>query len=93
MWLTIVETDGHGVIEEHLLSQSEQGDEFLLMGLRLKEGIDPSRFHTIAGRPLDPARIGDLISHEMIEWTEHGRLRVTHNGFPVLDSVVADLAA
>lgn len=93
MWLTVVETDGHGIMEEQLLSQSEQGDEFLLMGLRLKEGIDPSRFHTITGRPLDPERIGDLISHGMIEWTQQGRLRVTQEGFPVLDSVVADLAA
>jgi putative oxygen-independent coproporphyrinogen III oxidase len=93
MWLTVVETDGHGIVEEQLLSPSEQGDEFLLMGLRLSEGIDPARFQAITNRPLDPARIGDLITHNMIEWTDHGRLRVTQEGFPVLDAVVADLAA
>ena len=37
------------------LSRAERATEFLLMGLRLEEGIDPMRFEQIAGRPLDPA--------------------------------------
>ena len=93
MWLTVVESDGHGLIEEDLLSSEEQGDEFLLMGLRLTEGIDPNRFRLIADRVLDPGRIADLEADGMIEVTPEGRLRVTSEGFPVLDSVVADLAA
>ena len=44
MWLTQVESEGHGLIENALLSAEEQGDEFLLMGLRLREGIDSARF-------------------------------------------------
>ena len=93
MWLTVVESDGHGLIEEDLLSAEQQGDEFLLMGLRLTEGIDPNRFRLIADRVLDPARIADLEAEGMIERTPDGRLRVTSEGFPVLDAVVADLAA
>ena len=93
MWLTVVETDGHGLIEDETLSHEEQGDEFLLMGLRLAEGIDPARFEALAGRSLDPARVSSLIAEGMVEMTPAGRLRVSAEGFPLLDAVVADLAA
>jgi oxygen-independent coproporphyrinogen-3 oxidase len=63
------------------------------MGLRLAEGIDLARFEAIADRPLDPVRIAALREHGMIETDASGRLRVTPEGFPVLDAVVADLAA
>ena len=93
MWMTVVETEGHGLVEEEVLSASEQGDEFLLMGLRLTEGVDPLRFEALAGRPLDRNRVSSLVADGLVELTEDGRLRVTQEGFPVLDSVVADLAA
>jgi oxygen-independent coproporphyrinogen-3 oxidase len=93
MWLTVVETEGHGLIEDSTLSATEQGDEFLLMGLRLSEGIDPARFARLSGRRLDEARIKSLVDDGMIARAPDGRLRVTQVGFPVLDSVVADLAS
>jgi oxygen-independent coproporphyrinogen-3 oxidase len=93
MWLTIVETEGHGLVEDMSLSPAEQGDEFLLMGLRLGEGIDPARFVELTGERLDPARVAALVGDGMIELTGDGRLRVASSGFPLLDSVVADLAA
>ena len=92
-WLTRVEADGHGLITDDELTSEERGDEFLLMGLRLAEGIEIGRYQELAGRQLDPVRIADLSSHGLIETTSEGRLRVTLPGFPVLDAVVADLAA
>ncbi len=92
-WLTRVEADGHGLITDDMLTRDEIADEFLLMGLRLAEGIDTVRFEELAGRPLDAGRIGALREHGLIETTTQGRLRVTLFGFPVLDAVVADLAA
>ncbi|HUZ67048.1 MAG TPA: radical SAM family heme chaperone HemW [Beijerinckiaceae bacterium] len=93
MWLNVVEIDGHGLVEDEPLSTEEQGDEFLLMGLRLAEGVEPLRYEAITGAPLDPSRVVSLIADGMIEQTSEGRLRVTQFGFPVLDAVVADLAA
>lgn len=93
MWLTCVETEGHGLIEDELLSHEEQGDEFLLMGLRLSEGIEPTQFEALAGRLLDRSRVSSLVEEGMVEMTQHGRLRVSPSGFPLLDAVVADLAA
>ncbi|MGZ5896214.1 MAG: radical SAM family heme chaperone HemW [Xanthobacteraceae bacterium] len=92
-WLMRVEASGHGRTTDDLLSRDEMADEFLLMGLRLNEGIDPARFIALAGRPLDPDRIASLNVDGFVETTPEGRLRVTRSGFPVLDAVVADLAA
>ncbi len=92
-WLTRVERDGHGLVTDDVLTREEMADEFLLMGLRLAEGIDPLRYAALAGRTLDPARIAALREHGLIETTAAGCLRVSMPGFPVLDAVVADLAA
>jgi putative oxygen-independent coproporphyrinogen III oxidase len=93
MWLTQVETEGHGLVENELLTAEEQGDEFLLMGLRLTEGIDPERFARLSGRALDQRQISALTEDGFLVADETGRVRVTPQGFPLLDSVVADLAA
>jgi putative oxygen-independent coproporphyrinogen III oxidase len=92
-WLADVETHGHGVITDEVLTREEMSDEFLLMGLRLAEGIDIKRYAELSGRPLDAERIRALCDHGLVETTPAGRLRVTLPGFPVLDAVVADLAA
>jgi putative oxygen-independent coproporphyrinogen III oxidase len=91
-WLALVEANGHGLVTDQLLARAEAANEYLLMGLRLVEGIDLSRFQGLAGRPLGAEQIAHLAQHGLIE-TGAGRLRVTATGFPVLDAVVADLAA
>lgn len=92
-WLGLVERDGNGIVEREVLGAEAQGDEFLLMGLRLTEGIDPARFTALSGRVLDPRRISALVADGLIRQHPDGRLAVTAEGFPVLDAVVADLAA
>ncbi|WP_082145185.1 radical SAM family heme chaperone HemW [Microvirga massiliensis] len=92
-WLALVERDGHGILDEEALSSEAEGDEFLLMGLRLTEGIDRGRFTALTGRALDEGRIEDLAREGLVALRPDGRLAVTAAGFPVLDAVVADLAA
>jgi oxygen-independent coproporphyrinogen-3 oxidase len=92
-WLMRVEASGHGITTDDRLNSEERADEFLLMGLRLAEGIDPRRYAALSGRALDPRRIALLREEGAIEVDASGRLRVTQAGFPVLDAVVADLAA
>jgi putative oxygen-independent coproporphyrinogen III oxidase len=92
-WLDRVERDGHGLVEEEALTATQEGDEFLLMGLRLREGIDPARFERLSGRALDEGRIRDLEGYGFLARRPDQRLAVTRAGFPVLDAVVADLAA
>ncbi len=93
VWLEKVEAWGDGIVVDDLLTAEEEGDEMLLMGLRLAEGIDLDRYGRLAGRALDPARLNDLMANGMVERTGSGYLRATRAGFYVLDAVVADLAA
>ncbi len=92
-WLRQVEKQGHGITEVERLSAEAEGDEFLLMGLRLTEGISPARFAALTGRELAEDRVRVLQEEGLVEQTRTGRLRVTRSGFPVLDAIVADLAA
>jgi putative oxygen-independent coproporphyrinogen III oxidase len=92
-WLGSVESQGHGLVTDEPLSRAEAADEYLLMGLRLAEGIDLNRFETLAGRPLCAEQVAYLTHHGLVETPNAGRLRVTAAGFPVLNAVVADLAA
>ena len=92
-WLDLVARNGHGLTVDEKLQPGEVADEFLLMGLRLAEGIDPKRFTQLSGRALDPKRLAFLMDGGAVETMDNGRLRVTQSGFPLLDAVVADLAA
>ncbi len=99
-WLSLVEANQHGTITDDELLAEEQGDEFLVMGLRLHEGIDLARYQALSGRRIDPRRVEDLLSHNMIERlapiaagsNSEDRIRATKDGAIVLDAVVADLA-
>ena len=92
-WLMRVETSGAGLTVSEKLTAGETADEYLLMGLRLVKGIDLERYKALSGRTLDPERISFLRDEGAVETTADGRLRVTQSGFPLLDAVVADLAA
>jgi oxygen-independent coproporphyrinogen-3 oxidase len=92
MWLAQVESEGHGLINDDPLTQEEQSDEYLLMGLRLREGIDIHRYEAISGRRLSRSQIESLEADGFV--TESGgRIMVTPMGAPLLDTIVADLAA
>ncbi|MCJ2138316.1 radical SAM family heme chaperone HemW [Methylobacterium sp. J-026] len=91
-WLTRVERDGHGIAETETLSAVDQSDEFLVMGLRLREGIDPDRYAALKGRPLNGNRIGMLVGDGMLERRPGGRIAATARGAPVLNAIVAELA-
>ena len=92
-WLELVETQSSGALEEDVLTLEEQGDEFLVMGLRVKEGISLDRYERLSGRSLNKQVIADLISHGKLEYTGPDRIRATRDGFFVLNAVVAELAS
>lgn len=89
-WLEAVETRGNGEIPRERLSRDEEAVEFLLFGLRLAEGIDPERYHALAGAELAPEKLGDLADLGMIV-REKGRIRATRQGRAVLNAVIREL--
>jgi putative oxygen-independent coproporphyrinogen III oxidase len=92
-WQKKVAQRGHGLVTDDILTWEEEGDELLVMGLRLREGIDPRRFTKLSGRSISDRQINELKSIGFVETLPNGFIRVTDKGWPVLDAVVADLAA
>ena len=90
-WLDTVD---HGLAEKErsALTGEEQASEFLMMGLRLIEGVDPLRYAALAGHELPRAKINELCDLGMIETTSQN-LRVTREGRMVLNAVLAELLA
>ncbi|MFD1511614.1 radical SAM family heme chaperone HemW [Lacimonas salitolerans] len=72
------------------LPREDQAVEFLLMGLRLTDGIDPRRYEALAGHALPEAKLRYLMDLGMID---HGsiHLRVTPQGRMVLNAVLEQL--
>ena len=91
-WARQVMEKGSAIASDDRLTWEEEGDEYLLMGLRLREGISPERFHRLCGRKLDERQVNELKNIGFVQVLSNGNLRVTDKGWPVLDAVVADLA-
>lgn len=92
-WQKRVMSAGRGWVTDDILTWEEEGDELLVMGLRLREGINPNRFAALAGRQISDRQIRELKAIGFVETLPNGNIRVTDRGWPVLDAVVADLAA
>lgn len=88
-WLTAV-GKGSGEKKRSPLSTQDQANEYLMMGLRVAEGLDIERFNALAEHPLPEDRLSDLIDFGMIEQTD-GRLIATNDGRAVLNAVIREL--
>ncbi len=88
-WLSALDRNGHGVEAEEPLSPGMQASEALLMGLRLREGVDLARVARLARAEI--AEVVDLAAiarfPELIV-REGDRLRVTEAGMLLLDAIL-----
>ena len=93
-FLSAVTRNGNGMAEERPLAPREQAAEALLMGLRLREGLDPAalaeRFSLSAAELMDSAKVAFLETLGLV-WQADGRVGVTGQGMPVLDAVLAQI--
>ena len=88
-WAAQVEAVGHGLETRDRLSPTDQRAEFLLMGLRLAEGVELSRYEALGGT-LAAGGLRMLKQQQLVE-QHQGRLRVTESGRLVLNAVIAEL--
>lgn len=92
-FLTGIRRNGHGISEEALLRPTEAADEALVMGLRLREGIDVD---AIAGRfelasIVDWAKVNRLVRSGHL--THSGaRIAATARGRLLLDAILGEIA-
>lgn len=91
-WLAQVEQRGHGLETDEPLSTQETAEEYLLMALRLAEGLDVARLESLSGHALDRARLDALESDGLLARNGE-RLRATQSGRLVLERLILELAA
>ena len=95
-WLSTVAEKGNATRLSTTVSDTEQIEEFLLMGLRLAAGIDRDLFARITGRALDDcidqAQLPALEAAGLVVADAQG-LRATAAGLQRLNAIIAAIAA
>jgi oxygen-independent coproporphyrinogen-3 oxidase len=86
--------NGHGIVEEAALSPSEAADEALVMGLRLRDGLDAAAIADRFGLAsvVDWGKVAGL---ERLGYVERNgsRIAVTASGRLLLDTILGEIAA
>jgi putative oxygen-independent coproporphyrinogen III oxidase len=90
-WRKLVNDQGHGIVENVPIDPRDQASEYLLMGLRISEGIDLARYERLNGEAMDPNKIAGLKSLGLIR-REGQQLMATRAGRRLLNSVITELA-
>jgi putative oxygen-independent coproporphyrinogen III oxidase len=95
-FLNAVSRNGNGQQIEDKLDAPTQAMEALLMGLRLKEGVDISalsdRFAIDSGDMVDFGAVDKLITLGFINRVDD-RILITLDGFPLLDAILPQIVA
>jgi len=93
-FLAAVDRNGHGLKVENDLTPLQRANEALLMGLRLREGVDLVRTEAMSGLGraafLDNAAVERLVGQGLVV-LDADRLRVTDAGTLLLDAVLAEV--
>ncbi|CUH64974.1 Oxygen-independent coproporphyrinogen-III oxidase 1 [Thalassovita gelatinovora] len=88
-WLHAVES-GIRAESRAPLAGLDQAGEYLMMGLRIADGINADRYTALAGQPLNAEKLRYLIDIDMIEITGQN-VSVTDAGRMVLNAVIKEL--
>jgi oxygen-independent coproporphyrinogen-3 oxidase len=88
-WLQATES-GHGESVRDCLTAHQAAEEFLMMGLRLKEGVDLTRYIRLTGAEVDRDKIATLQDLGFLS-LQNERLVVNNQGFNVLNAILEDL--
>lgn len=91
-WLAQVQKTGNGEATREALSPAECLEELLVMGLRVDEGVALSRLRGAGSDDEILNKIKYLIDASLLEF-RNGALRATARGRPVLNRLIADVAA
>ncbi len=88
-WLAAVEARGNGDSLREVLTLSDRAMEYLLMSMRLTEGMDVARY-LAHGTELPQGRVTDLIGLGLVTQAQM-RLAATATGRPVLNAILREL--
>ncbi|MCC5991658.1 MAG: coproporphyrinogen III oxidase [Rhodobacteraceae bacterium] len=89
-WLAQVGAQGNGEAPRQIIARDEQALEYLMMSLRLSEGVNIKRYQSLAGHDLPQDKLETLLEDGYL--TLHaGQLGATDKGRPVLNALLRAL--
>jgi putative oxygen-independent coproporphyrinogen III oxidase len=95
-WLAAVTRNGNGLQSEEALSPQERAREALVMGLRLKEGVNLDQIAANTGvhrsSLIDASAAAALVKHGLI-CSQDALLQVTRAGMPLLDRILVEIVS
>ena len=91
-WLQAVDRSGNGELPRSKLSGIDAAAEYLMMGLRVKEGVQLSHYAALAGEPINLLRARDLADLNLLQ-LDKDTVRTTNAGVLVLNAILRDLLA
>ena len=93
-WLAAVAQAGDGIAEARALAPREQAAEAMLMGLRLREGVDlgglAARFGLPRAMLCNPDKLA-FYTAQGLTWQRGDLIGVTPAGMPLLDGLLGEL--
>ncbi|HMQ94561.1 MAG TPA: radical SAM family heme chaperone HemW [Amaricoccus sp.] len=89
-WLSAAEGGTAEIAIRSEVETHDQGAEMLMMGLRLREGVDLGRYARLTGRALPAVRIAELSDLGLLE-CDGSRISATDSGRIVLNTVIKQL--
>jgi len=90
IWLESVLKTGNGELPRQAQSPNERADEYLMMGLRVTDGIDLLRYEKLAGKHININSINMLTDYGLVTLQDN-RLIATSQGRPVLNAIIKEL--
>tara|TARA_B110000046_G_scaffold142438_1_gene149230 strand:- start:939 stop:2096 length:1158 start_codon:yes stop_codon:yes gene_type:complete len=89
-WLRNVELKGTATSDDEIIKPRDQAAEYLMMSLRLTEGLDMNRFENLCGAALDNQVIDKNIQNGLLK-VNNNNLIATQRGKIILNTVIKDL--
>ena len=91
-WLAQVQETGHAALETETLKLDDQAREYMLMGLRLKQGVSLVRLEREFNFVPDKPRLDELCRQHLTRLSANGKtLAATAHGTRLLNAVLACL--
>lgn len=91
-WLARVERGVAGELPREAVSHEDQATEYLLMSMRLAEGMDVARYERLSPARLPADRVARLEDLGLLQQVD-GQLMATSSGRAVLNGILRELAA
>lgn len=91
-WLNAVLDTGLGELPRNALTREDHALEYLMMSLRLAEGMSIARYNNLSPAPLNMVQVENLCDLGLLTHS-NGRIATSPQGRMVLNAIIRDLAA